>query len=156
MQQQGPPQTVTLSSGRLQLQGAALALMGGGIGAALGVAGGNTTSSAATNATTSNTAAATGNTRLLVKNATLSGHLALAELGVVLRVGPSTVQLQRAMQWAYNKTTAVFTTRVTMTGSVGLLLTYGTQSLSAPTSSSTLACQLSADMELQSALFPGA
>jgi hypothetical protein len=95
-----------------------------------------------------------GNTRLKMKNATLSGHMQLAALGVVLRVGPSTFQLQRAMQWAYNKTTATFTTRVTLSGAVGVVLTFGDPSGSG-SFPSTMECQLSAELELQSALFPG-
>lgn len=118
----------------------------GSLSAALGTA----LSSNATLAATPTSSSTTG-----MKNATLSGQLALVPLGVVLRVGPSTFQLQRAMQWAYNKTTATFTTRVTLAGSVGVVLTASNQQLDAASPGSSLECQLSADLELQSVLFPG-
>jgi hypothetical protein len=118
----------------------------GSLSAALGTAVSGNTTITATPASSNSTAA---------KNATLSGQLALVPLGVVLRVGPSTFQLQRAMQWAYNKTTAAFTTRVTLAGSVGVVLTAGDQQLDVASAGSSLECQLMADLELQSVLFPG-
>jgi hypothetical protein len=122
----------------------------GTLGAALGAGVSSNTTLAATPASSTSTA---------MKDATLSGQLVLVPLGVVLRVGPSTFQLQRAMQWAYNKTSATFTTRVTLSGAVGVVLTAANQQLgpasSSSSSSSSLECQLTADLELQSVLFPG-
>jgi hypothetical protein len=88
---------------------------------------------------------------LPVKNVSFAGNLGL-DNGVEIKVGPAVFQVQRAMQWTYDKNTGNFTTRVTMSGS-------GTVVVAAPGQATAdgprLECVISGDMDLQATAFPG-